>query len=140
MRHRGSVLFLLLLAGVSSGCEGFKLFVSTAPLQDSRQSPAAPPPRSIGLGDIVNGTFLVPEVSFDLLAPTTGTLFIRITWDRRQGDLHLAFLSSVFSATAGNEVSVVGTLAVARGQRYRITVVGERDPVPFSLTTSIESP
>jgi hypothetical protein len=140
MRHRGSVFLLLLLAGVSSGCEGFKLFVSTGPLTDSRQSPTAPPPRAIGLGDIVNGTFFVPEVSFDLLAPRTGTLFIRITWDRRHGDLHLAFLSSVFSATTSNEAALVGTLAVVQGQRYRITVVGERDPVPFSLATSIESP
>ena len=140
MRHRGSILLLLLLAGVSSGCEGFKLFVSTGPLPDSRQSPTAPPPRVIGLGDIVNGTFLVPEVSFDLFAPRTGTLFIRIAWDRRHGDLHLAFLSGVFAATTSNEASVVGTMAVAQGQRYRITVLGEQDPVPFSLTTSIEAP
>jgi hypothetical protein len=31
-------------------------------------------------------------------------------------------------------------MAVAQGQRYRITVLGEQDPVPFSLTTSIEAP
>ena len=139
MRHRGSVLLLLLLGGMSSGCEGFKLFVSTGPLPDSSHSPTAPPPRLIGLGDIVNGTFLVPEVSFDLLAPRTGTLFIRITWDRRHGDLDLAFLSTVRSTTS-HQTSVTGTLAVAQGQRYRIVVVGDQDPVPFSLTTSLESP
>ena len=138
MRHPGSILLLLLLASVSSACEGFKLFVSTGPLQDSRQSPTAPPPRAIGLGDIVNGIFVVPEVSFDVLAPRTGTLFIRISWDRRHGDLHLAFLSSVFSTTTSNEASVVGTLAVAQGQRYRITIVGDQDPVPFTLATSLE--
>ena len=138
MRHPGSILLLLLLASVSSACEGFKLFVSTGPLPDSRQSPTAPPPRAIGLGDIVNGIFVVPEVSFDVLAPRTGTLFIRISWDRRHGDLHLAFLSSVFSTTTSNEASVVGTLAVAQGQRYRITIVGDQDPVPFTLATSLE--
>jgi hypothetical protein len=138
MRHRGSVLLLLLLGGVSSGCEGFRLFVSTGPLPNSRESPTLPPPRAIGLGDIVNGTFLVPEVSFDLLAPRTGTLFIRISWDRRHGELHLGFLSSVFSTTTSNEASVVGTLAVAQGQHYRITVLGEQDPVPFTLATSLE--
>ena len=138
MRHRGSVLLLLLLGGVSSGCEGFSLFVSTGPLPNSRESPTLPPPRAIGLGDIVNGTFLVPEVSFDLLAPRTGTLFIRISWDRRHGELHLGFLSSVFSTTTSNEASVVGTLAVAQGQHYRITVLGEQDPVPFTLATSLE--
>ena len=139
MRYRGTILLLLLVAGVSSACEGFKLFVSTGPLPESRQSPTAPPPRVIGLGDIVNGTFLVPEVSFDLLAPRTGTLFIRITWDRRDGDLHLAFLSTVLSTTS-HQASVTGTLAVVQGQRYRITVLGEEDAVPFSLTTSIEAP
>ena len=138
MRSLGPVFLLLLLAGVSSGCEGFKLFVSAGPLPDSRQSPTVPPPRAIGLGDIVNGTFVVPEVSFDLLAPRTGTLFIRISWDRRHGDLHLAFLSSVCSTTTSNEASVVGTLAVAQGQRYRITVVGDQDPVPFTLATSLD--
>ena len=140
MRHCGSVLLLLLLAGVSSGCEGFRLFVSTGPLPNSRESPTLPPPRAIGLGDIVNGTFLVPDVSFDLLAPRTGTLFIRIIWDRRHGDLRLAFLSTVLSTTTSHDVSRTGTIAVAQGQRYRITVVGDSDRVPFMLTTSMDSP
>jgi hypothetical protein len=140
MRHPGAVLLLLLLAGVSSGCEGFKLFVSTGPLPDSHQSPTASPPRAIGLGDIVNGTFAAPEASFDLLAPRTGTLFIRIVWDRRHGDLHLAFLSTVFSTTTSHDASRTGTISVAQGQRYRITVVGDSDRVPFMLTTSMDSP
>ena len=139
MRQPGSALLVLLLTGLFSGCDGFTLFVSTGPLPDSQRSPIAPPPpRPIVLGDVVHGTFIVPETCFDLHAPRSGTLFIRITWDRRHGDLDLAFLSSVFSTTTSYDASVTGTLHVAQGQSYRITVVGEHGPVPFTLTTSLD--
>ena len=64
-------------------------------------------------------------------------MFIRITWDRRDGDLGLAFLSTVMAATS-HDASVTGTLHVSQGRQYRITVVGDHGPVPFSLTTSIQ--
>jgi hypothetical protein len=138
MRQAGSALLVLFLAGASSACDGFTLFVSAGPLHDSRQSPTGPPPpRPIVLGDVVHGTFVVPEVCFDLRAPRSGTLFIRITWDRRNGDIDLAFLSTVFSSTS-HDASVVGTLNVAQGQSYRISVVGDHGPVPFTLTTSMQ--
>lgn len=135
MRKLWALLFVL-LAGLSSGCDNFALFVS-APLPDTGLPPGAPPPRTIVLGEFVSGTFLVPEVSFNLRAPRSGTLFIRITWDRRNGDINLAFLSTVFSITS-HDASVVGTLNVAQGQSYRIIVVGDHGPVPFTLTTSIQ--
>lgn len=138
MRQLGYGLLVLVLAGLSSACEGFALFVSAGPLPDSPQSPTAPPPpRPIVLGDVVHSTFIVPEICFDLQAPRSGTLFIRITWDRRHGDLDLAFLSTVISTTS-HDALVTGSLHVAQGQRYRITVVGDHGPVPFSLTTSIQ--
>ena len=137
MRRFRSLLCLLMLSGGSAGCDAF-LFISAGPLPDSRQSPGAPPPpRPIVLGDVIHGTFIVPEICFDLQAPRSGTLFIRITWDRRHGDLNLAFLSTVMSVTS-HEALVSGTLHVAQGQRYRIAVVGDHGPVPFSLTTSLQ--
>lgn len=136
MRRFRSLLGLLMLAGSLSGCDAF-VFISAGPLPDSR-SPTAPlPPRAIVLGDVIHGTFIVPEICFDLQAPRSGTLFIRITWDRRHGDLNLAFLSTVMSVTS-HDALVSGTLHVAQGQRYRITVVGDHGPVPFTLTTSME--
>ena len=135
MRQLSSVSAAIVLAGLSSGCDNFALFVS-APLPDTRLSPTAPPPRTIALGESVNGTFVVPEVRFDLRAPRSGTLFIRITWDRRNGDIDLAFLSTVFSISR-HDASVVGTLDVVQGRSYRIVVVGDHGPVPFTLTTSI---
>ncbi|HET9196110.1 MAG TPA: hypothetical protein VFO21_24695 [Vicinamibacterales bacterium] len=135
MRKLWAPLFVV-LAGLLSGCDNFALFVS-APIPDTGLPPAAPPPRSIVLGDVVHGTFIVPEICFDVQAPRSGTLFIRITWDRRHGDLDLAFLSTVMSTTS-HDALVTGSLHVAQGQRYRITVVGDHGPVPFSLTTSIQ--
>jgi hypothetical protein len=136
MRQPASALLVLVLAGACSGCDNFALFVS-APLPDSGLPPSAPPPGSIVLGEFVNGTFVVPEVSFNLRAPRSGTLFIRISWDRRQGDINLAFLSSVFSISS-RDSSIVGTGHVVQGQQYRITVVGDRGPIPFTMTTAIE--
>lgn len=135
MRKLWAPLFVV-LAGLLSGCDNFALFVS-APIPDTGLPPAAPPPRSIVLGDVVHGTFIVPEICFDVQAPRSGTLFIRITWDRRHGDLELALLSTVMSTTS-HDASVTGTLHVAQGQRYRITVVGDHGPVPFTLTTSLD--
>jgi hypothetical protein len=138
MRQPASALLVLVLAGASSSCDGFTLFVSTAPLPGSRTSPTAPlPPRPIVLGDVVHGTFIVPKICFDLHAPRSGTLFIRIAWDRRHGDLDLAFLSTALSTDTSHEASIIGTLTVVRGQSYRITVVGDHGPVPFTLTTSM---
>jgi hypothetical protein len=136
MRQTASLIVVLVLAAASAGCDGFTLFVSTGPLPHSRTSPTAPPPQPIVLGEVVNGIFLVPEVGFDLRAPRSGTLFIKISWDRRDGDLDLAFLSTVLSTTS-HGTSVVGSLPIAQGQSYRITVVGDHGPVPFTLTTSM---
>jgi hypothetical protein len=120
-------------------CDGFTLFVSAGPLRESRSSPtASPPPRRIVPGETVTGTFIVPEVRFDLHAPRSGTLLIRIAWDRRHGDLDLAFLSTVLSTTSGDDASVTGVLRVAPGQDYQIIVVGDQGPVPITLTTSLE--
>ena len=135
MRKLWASLFIV-LAGLCAGCDNLALFVS-APLPDSGLPPTAPRPRTIVPGEFVSGTFVVPEVRFDLKAPRSGTLFIRISWDRRNGDIDLAFLSTVFSITS-HDASIIGTLNVTQGQNYRITVVGDHGPVPFTMTTSFD--
>lgn len=142
MRQLESLFVVLILGSLSSGCDNFALFVSTGPLPRSNPSPTAPlPPRPLILGDLVNGTFVVPEVCFDLKAPRSGVLFVWLSWDRRHGDIDLAFVSTVLPATADigtSDGSIVGTLKVAQGQSYRIAVVGQDGPVPFTLRTSIQ--
>ena len=144
MRRLRSLLCVFVLSGGLSGCDTF-VFVSAGPLPDQRPSPtSSPAPTSIAVGDIVHSTFVVPEVRFDLRAPTTGILFVRISWDSRHGDIDVTFVSSVFGAgamsTSGvsptGQGSAVRSVRVTRGQTYRIAVVGSEGPVPFSLTTS----
>ena len=144
MRRTVSLLCLLFLGGSLSGCDGFVLFVSTGPLPAERQSPTAPFPTTvIAVGDVVHSTFVVPQVCFDVRAPATGILFVRLSWDPREGDIDFAFASSVFAANvttvaSAAQTSAVRSLRVTRGETYRIQVVGGQGPVPFTLATSLE--
>jgi hypothetical protein len=89
MRCIQSLLCLVILSTTLSGCDGFVLFVSTGPLPAQRQSPTSPlPPATvIVVGDVVHSTFVVPQVCFDVRAPATGILFVRLSWDPREGDI-----------------------------------------------------
>ena len=145
MRRTVSLLCLLFLGGSLSGCDGFFLFVSAGPLPDQRQSPTSPVPPAtvIVVGDVVHSTFVVPQVCFDVRAPVSGILFVRLSWDPREGDIDVSFASSVFATnvttvTSAVQTSAVRSLRVTRGQMYRIQVVGNQEPVPFMLTTSLE--
>ena len=145
MRCILSRLCLLILSTTLSACDGFFLFVSAGPLPDQRQSPTSPVPPAtvIVVGDVVHSTFVVPQVCFDVRAPATGILFVRLSWDPREGDIDVAFASSVFATkvtavTSVAQTSAIRSLRVTRGQTYRIQVVGNQGPVPFTLTTSLE--
>jgi len=143
MRRFRSLLCLLILGSGLSACEGFFLFVSTGPLPDQRQSPTSPPATVIVVGDVVRSTFIVPQVCFDIRAPASGVLFVNLSWDPREGDIDFTFVSSVFTTsvttvTSVAQTSAVRSLRVTRGQTYRIQVVGDQGPVPFTLTTSLE--
>jgi hypothetical protein len=144
MRRLQSLLCLLILGGGLSGCDGFFLFVSTGPLPNQKPSPTSPPQTTvIAVGDVVRSTFVVPQVCFDVRAPATGILFVRLSWDPREGDIDFAFASSVFAtsvatATSAGQTSAVRSFRVTGGQVYRIQVVGDQGPVPFSLATSLE--
>ena len=144
MRRFRSLLCLLILSSVLPACDGFFLFVSTGPLPAQRQSPTSPAPATvIVVGDVVHSTFIVPQVCFDVTVPVSGVLFVSLSWDPREGDIDVAFASSVFATnvstvTSVAQTSAVRSLRVTRGQTYRIQVVGGHGPVPFTLTTSLE--
>ena len=143
MRRLRSLLCLLILGSGLSACEGFFLVVSTGPLPDQRQTPTSLPATVIVVGDVVRSTFIVPQVCFDIRAPATGVLFVNLSWDPREGDIDFTFVSSVFATsvttvTSVAQTSAVRSLRVTRGQTYRIQVVGDQGPVPFTLTTSLE--
>jgi len=140
----GKLLCLLCLGASLSGCDSFLLFVSTGPLPHQKPSPTSPvPATAIVVGDVVRTTFVVPQVCFDVRAPATGILFVGLSWDWRDGDIDVTFVSSVgttalTTATAAAQGSITRSLRVTNGQTYRIQVVGEHGPVPFTLRTSLE--
>jgi len=144
MRRTVSLLCLLCIGASLSGCDGFLLFVSAGPLPGQKPSPTSPlPPTAIVVGDVVHSTFVVPQVCFDVRAPATGILFVRLSWDPREGDIDFAFASAVFAtsvttATSVGQTSALRSLRVTRGETYQIQVVGNRGPVPFTLSTSLE--
>lgn len=140
----GKLLCLFCLGASLSGCDSFSLFVSTGPLPNQKPSPTSSIPATpIVVGDVVRTTFVVPQVCFDVRAPATGILFVGLSWDPRDGDIDVTFVSSVGATALTTATSVVqGSIArsvrVIHGQTYRIQVVGEHGPVPFTLTTSFE--
>ena len=144
MRQFGALVSLLVIACGSAACDGFVLFVSTGPLPPAHSSPTAVvAAQPIVVGEVVHTTFVVPEVCFDVTPAISGNLFVFVNWDRRQGDIDLALGSTVFSlpattVSAARDASLVGSMRVAGGQSYRVTVAGERGPVPFTLTTSLK--
>jgi hypothetical protein len=143
MRRLRSFLCLIAFAAACSGCDGFVLIVSSGPLPPAKSSPTGPAPRPIFLGEVVHDTFVTPEVCFDFRAPATGVLFVRLSWDPREGDIDFTFVSAVFasletvSASTGQK-STTGSLRVTAGQMYRIAVTGRQGPVPFTLNATMQ--
>jgi hypothetical protein len=131
MRRLGRCSVCCFLAAACLAADGFVLFVSTGPLPAERQSPISPSPTTvIAVGDVVHSTFVVPRVCFDVRAPAAGILFVRLSWDPRQGDIDFAFASSVSATsvtttTSAGQTSAVRSLRVARGEIYQIQVVGD---------------
>jgi len=134
MRRLQSLLCLLMLGSGVSGCEGFFLVVSTGPLPDQKLSPTAPPPVTvIAVGDLVHGTFVTPQVCFDVRAPASGILFVNLQWDPHEGDIDFTFVSSVF-ATSVTTVSPGGRRRLsaafaslaARATGFRSSATGDR--------------
>ena len=139
---RALFCFLALVFGLS----GNALLASSPVL---RPAGSTPPPSStsaaqvIGVGEPVTGLLgpAVPEMAFEVTAPSDGTLVIHLT-----GDIYLQF-EDVFWVPMWRSPSVrstVGTLEVAAGQTYLFWVGAPLAPWDygdhrFVLTTSMES-
>jgi hypothetical protein len=150
MRRFGSHLSALLLSLVVTGCEGFVVLISTGPLPPPVPSPTGPnppPPRPLVVGEVVHSTFAGPVVTYDLAAPSTGTIFVRLSWNRSHGPIQLAVAGSVFTQPAGTstgstDVTIVAKTSVRSGEHYTVTVddgsdVAEKAPVDFTLSASM---
>ncbi len=78
---------------------------------------------------------------YELTAPASGTLTVRLSWDANRGSLEL-WLADALCAPKSSPT--VAQLLVAAGQKYRIKVADaaawdyDELKLPFKLTTSIE--
>ena len=114
--------FLALLI-TASGCaygDGFFL-APTGPANTSAFVASAP---LITVGQPLTSTFIGNPLFFDLRAPVSGTLVLRLTWHPRP--FGARFLLSVggtpFLASAPAWSPIVGRVAVFAGQTYRVRI------------------
>jgi hypothetical protein len=95
------------------------------------------------VGQEVTGMLEVHGLSYtyELTAPSSGTLTARLSWDANQGSLELWLADTL---CAPKSQPTVAKLLVAAGQKYRIKVADaaawdyDALKLPFKLTTSIE--
>lgn len=132
---------------IISGCDGVVLIVSTGPTPPLVPSPTAhTSARDIAFGVAVFGTVTTtqPVQVFDVIAPTTGVLVVRVSWDVRTSgsQLLLRVGNTAFPGVRPDWSPIVGRVRVAKGDRCRLTVeaqdAGRISTDQFTLTTSLE--
>ena len=140
---------LLCLSVLGSACGsdrgGPPAVALTSPTSESRPSASPEPHQVITVGEKVETalTFHGESKHFELVAPLSGTLIARVSYERSRGVLQLD-LGDQISVASPPDGSIVGKLPVAVAQRYRVRVADgapwDYDDLflPFVLTTSIE--
>jgi hypothetical protein len=149
MGQVAAVLCLLVVAAACGGGDTLPGGPSPIPSGGAPADavPAPPAIRVISVGEEVNGRVdsSVPRL-FDVIAPTDGTLAVRLAWEAAQPTLRLDVAASRFIPLAPDGSSpIVGRLSVGAGRTYRIRVSHDLSPwdygsvdQPFVLTTWIE--
>jgi hypothetical protein len=126
MRYVATLSGLLVLA---SACTSDTRALPTAPSPPPAVSSPEPPPpvdprpaAPISVGQEVTGTLTANGAQnlFELTAPSSGTLVVRLSWDVTDGRLELQLGSTQFGAENGNPI--IGRLTVVADQKYRVTV------------------
>ena len=139
------VLALLVIAPVTSGCEGTTIFISTSP------STIVVRAGHVDGGAIVVGrpvagslTSRHSSVHYRVVPPRSGTLVLHVNWDRRDCVVGVQFASTTLPASPGSTPPISARLSVQGGQSYELQIMdgrsgdGSAPDVPFTVTTSIE--
>ncbi len=99
----------------------------------------------INVGEPVDATLVNQAQTYDLTAPSNGTLVLKLSWDASNGArLKLTVANTRFDASAPNWSPIVGRVAVSKGQAYQVDIDAETSPWDygyedhFVLTTAIE--
>jgi hypothetical protein len=145
MKHVATLLGLLVLTSACGSNAGrFPTNPSGQPSPSPQPSPAPPAIAPIALGEQVTGTLTAhgTKKAFELTSPSSGTLVVQLTWDRKQGLPELLIADRQFSGLDGSPI--VGRLAVVAGHKYVVTVADgapwDYDDLflPFAFTTAIQ--
>jgi hypothetical protein len=148
MRLAALLCLLLLASACGEGGGGLQTLAGPSAVPSpALPAPSPPPPahRAINVGEEVKDTltFHGDQRVFELTAASDGTLVARVSWERSRGVLELMLADRRFGPSTP-EGSIIGTLLVVAGQRYRVRVADgapwDYDDLflPFALTTSVE--
>jgi hypothetical protein len=121
MKTCATVVTVLVLAA-TCGCNS-----SRAPTSPTTPNSTTPPPTEststirISVGQEVSGTMKDhgTKDNYDLVAPSSGTLVVRLDWSMAQARLELWFVGRLISQ---DNSPIVARLPVEAGQQYRLTV------------------
>jgi hypothetical protein len=112
----------------------------------TESGPTTPAHAVINVGEPLAATFASQPLTYDLTAPSAGTLVLKLSWDPSKDGarLMITVANTPFTASAPNWSPVVGRVPVSKGQTYRVKIeegvapwdYGANDP--FVLTTAIE--
>jgi hypothetical protein len=137
------VVLALLAAGMAAACEGLIVVVSTgpSPLYAGNVYTDA---GTIVVGTPVSGVLIAYDTSvhYRVVAPSAGTLFVRVTWESSRGPLGMR-LGDPWQDAPGVRSPLTARMSVRAGQACPILISPPATPngplnVPYTVVASIE--
>jgi hypothetical protein len=145
MKHLSTLLCLVVLAAACGSDSGTEVSTPTSPPPPVVPAPTGSwgPAIRVAVGQEVKAILEDhgAKHTFELTAPTSGTLITRVTW--LGGEL-LALWAGGVSLVQTSQSPMLGRLAVIAGETYRLTLADgapwdyDNLTVPYVLTTHIE--
>ena len=137
------VVLALLAAGMAAACEGLIVVVSTGPTP-LYAGTAYTDAGTIVVGRPVSGVLVAYDTSvqYRVVAPSTGTLFVRVTWEASHGTLGMR-LGDPWQHAPGGRPPLTARLTVRAGQACPILIsppATQSGPLnlPYTVVASME--
>ena len=137
------VVLALLAAGIAAACEGLVVIVSTGP-SPLYVGTAYTDAGTIVVGRPVNGVLIAYDTSvqYRVVAPSAGTLFVRVTWEASRGPLGMR-LGDPWQNAPGVRSPLTARLSVRAGQACPILIsppATQTGPLnlPYTVVASME--
>jgi hypothetical protein len=137
------VVLALLAAGMAAACEGLVVVVSTGP-SPLYAGTAYTDAGTIVVGRSVSGVLIAYDTSvqYRVVAPSAGTLFVRVTWETSRGPLGMR-LGDPWQDASGVRSPLTARLSVRAGQACPILISPpaiQNHPLnlPYTVVASME--